>query len=78
MMDEAFLQFGAARIVTYLGLAVADPDKVRSGGDLLRYIKGGEHKVDAAMVFSRFLTYLHHVNLPATTAPVPEMNWFVR
>ena len=30
------------------------------------------------MVFSRFLTYLHYVSLPATAAPIPEMAWFIR
>ncbi|MCC6557076.1 MAG: hypothetical protein IT372_29340 [Polyangiaceae bacterium] len=77
LMAEAWLQYGAARIITYLGLAV-EPDKVKGWGDLLRFIRGGMNKVEAGMVFSRFLTYLHHVNLPPTTAPVPEMNWFVR
>ena len=37
-----------------------------------------KHKVEAGMVFSRYLTYLAHVKLPPTTMPVPEMNWFVR
>jgi len=78
LMGEALLQFGAARTVAYLGLTAADPEKVKGAGDLLRHIRGGENKVEAGMVFSRFLTYLHHVNLPPTTAPVPEMNWFVR
>jgi hypothetical protein len=77
LMEEAVLQFGAPRLCTYLGLA-ADPAAVKGAGDLLRFIKGGENKVEAGMVFSRFLTYLHHVSLPPTTAPIPEMNWFVR
>ena len=41
-------------------------------------VAGGLHKVEAGMVFSRFLTYLHYVSLPPTTAPLPEMGWFVR
>lgn len=78
LMAEALLQFGPQRLVTYLGLSAADPDKLRGAGDVLRFIKGGPNKVEAGMVFSRFLAYLHHVRLPPTTQPVPEMNWFVR
>ena len=77
LLDEAVLQFGAGRVVAYLGLA-AEPDKVKRGGDLMRFIKGGPHKVEAGMVFSRFLTYLQYVNVPATAAPLPEMAWFER
>ena len=77
LLGEAVLQYSAARVIAYLGLA-AEPDKVRGGGDLLRYLKGGPHKVEAGMVFSRFLTYLQYVNVPATAAPLPEMAWFVR
>lgn len=77
LMVEAVLQFGAPRVINYLALG-ADPAQAKAAGDLLRFIKGGPNKVEAGMVFSRFLTYLHHVGLPATTAPIPEMNWFVR
>jgi hypothetical protein len=77
LLDEAVLQFGPARVIAYLGLA-ADPDKTRHGGELLRHLKGGPHKVEAGMVFSRFLTYLQYVHVPATAAPLPEMAWFVR
>ncbi|HSN99024.1 MAG TPA: hypothetical protein VLS89_12085 [Candidatus Nanopelagicales bacterium] len=77
LMGEAVLQFGAPRVINYLGLG-ADPAKAKDAGSLLRFIKGGPHKVEAGMVFSRFLTYLHHVGLPSTTLPIPEMNWFVR
>lgn len=77
LLDEAVLQFGGPRVAAYLGLAI-DPDKVKRGADLLHAIKGGPHKVEAGMVFSRFLTYLHYVSLPATTVPLPEMGWFIR
>lgn len=78
LLNEGVLQYGAARVAAYLGLAAADADKVRSGGELLRHIKGGPHKVEAGMVFSRFLTYLQYVSVPPTGAPLPEMTWFVR
>lgn len=77
LLDEAVLQYGPERVVAYMGLG-ADADKVKRGGDLLRHFKGGPHKVEAGMVFSRFLTYLHYVSLPATAAPIPEMAWFIR
>jgi hypothetical protein len=77
LLDEALLQYGAERLVHGLGLS-AEPDKVKRGGDLLRFIKGGPHKIEAGVVFSRFLTYLHHVSVKPTTAPIPEMGWFVR
>lgn len=77
LLEEAVLQFGPGRVIAYLGLD-ADPDKVKRGGELLGKIKGGPHKVEAGMVFSRFLTYLQFVNVPPTTAPLPEMAWFVR
>lgn len=77
LLDEAVLQYGPERVVAYMGLG-ADADKVKRGGDLLRHFKGGPHKVEAGMVFSRFLTYLHYVSLPATSAPMPEMGWFIR
>ncbi len=77
LLDEALLQFGAERIINYMGLDL-DPAKVSRGHDLLPGFKGGAHKVEAGMVFSRFLTYLSYVSLPPTAAPIPEMAWFVR
>lgn len=77
LLNEALLQYGPERIINYMGLDL-DPAKVKRGVDLLRAFKGGPHKVEAGMVFSRFLTYLHYVNLPATAAAIPEMAWFVR
>lgn len=77
LLNEGVLQYGAERVIAYLGLT-AEPDKVKTGSALLRYIKGGPHKVEAGMVFSRFLTYLQYVNVAPTGAPLPDMTWFVR
>ncbi|MCY1055147.1 MULTISPECIES: hypothetical protein [Nannocystis] len=77
LINEGVLQYGAARVIAYLGLQ-AEPDKVKSGGELLRHIKGGPHKVEAGMVFSRFLTYLQYVSVAPTGVPLPDMAWFVR
>lgn len=78
LMGEALLQFGAGRVVAYMDLTAADPDKVKSAADLMKHVRGGANKVEAGMVFSRFVAYLAHVKLPPTTLPVPEMGWFVR
>ena len=51
---------------------------MRHSHELLAHIKGGPHKVEAGMVFSRFLTYLQYINLSPVSAPLPEMAWFVR
>ncbi len=77
LLNEALLQFGAERIINYLGIDL-DPTKVSRGYDLLPGFKGGPHKVEAGMVFSRFLTYLSYVSLPPNAAPIPEMAWFIR
>ena len=77
LLEEAVLQYGSPRVIAYLGLPT-DPEKAKRGGDLLRDLKGGPHKVEAGMVFSRFLTYLQYVSVPPTAAPLPEMAWFVR
>lgn len=78
LMGEAVLQYGAGRVAAYLGLAGIDPEKVKGAHELIYAIKGGPHKVEAGMVFSRFLTYLQYVHVPPTAAPLPEMAWFVR
>ncbi|MEM7132813.1 MAG: hypothetical protein AAF702_41300 [Chloroflexota bacterium] len=75
LVKEAHLQFSETRIVNYLGLTIS-PEQVESHRDLMSAIKGGPHKVDASMVFSRFLRYLQYVNLPASVEPLPEMVWF--
>jgi hypothetical protein len=77
LLDEAVLEFGAPRVIAYLGLT-ADPATIKRGSQLVGLIKGGLHKVDAGMVFSRFLTYLQYIHLSPVAAPLPEMAWFVR
>jgi hypothetical protein len=78
LINEGVLQYGPARVVAYLGLQQAEPDKVKTGAELVRFIKGGPHKVEAGMVFSRFLTYLQYVSVAPTGVPLPDMAWFVR
>lgn len=77
LVSEGFLQFGAKRIINTLGMNL-DPNEVKSASELSSAIVGGPHKVDASMVFSRFLSYLSYVNLPSSNQPVHEMAWFVK
>lgn len=76
LLDEAVKENGAARVAAYLGLA--DPEKFTASHQILGKIKGGPHKVEAGMVFSRFLTYLQYIHLSPVSATLPEMAWFVR
>jgi hypothetical protein len=40
-------------------------------------MKDGQHEpAPAGVVFSRFLRHLTYLELPATTAPLPELHWF--
>ena len=77
LLSEGFLQFGAQRIINTLEMNL-DPASVTNVSQIHTAIVGGPHKVDASMVFSRFLSYLSYVNLPSNNQPVPEMAWFVK
>jgi len=77
LLSEGLLQFGAKRIINTLGMNL-DPNEITSAYEISNAIAGGPHKVDASMVFSRFLSYLSYVNLPSNNQPVPEMAWFVK
>jgi hypothetical protein len=78
LIDEAVLQYGAERVVRYLRVDVPAP-KV-TGPEIARAMAGAQASTAgtaaAAPVFSRFLRHLAYLELPATTAPLPEMHWF--
>ena len=76
LLNEGALQYGVERVIRYLQLP-CDPGQAKSGRDLIRHIKGTQTKADVSMVFSRFLNYLRHVELPGSSEPAPEMAWFV-
>ena len=76
LLDEAVKQYGGERVARSLRLA-GDPASVKRGADVARQITGGKHKEKASAAFTRFLNYLRYVELPTTTAPNPEMTWFV-
>ncbi|WP_327113415.1 hypothetical protein OG206_07190 [Streptomyces sp. NBC_01341] len=78
LINEAVLQYGAARVVRYLKAEVPEGDV--DGPALASAMSSARPPMDAtkaaASVFSRFLrhlTYLEHA--PATT-PLPEMQFF--
>jgi hypothetical protein len=77
LMDEAVLQYGAERVVRYLrvdmdGQALSGPDIITR----MNAQQSNEGTAAAAPVFSRFLRHLAYLELDATTAPLPDMQWF--
>jgi hypothetical protein len=70
LADEAVLQYGLGRVAGYLGADVPE------GGSLAAALRGGRDPAPAAAVFSRFLRHLGYLEVPASTAAVPEMQWF--
>lgn len=84
LIDEAVLQYGAERVVRYLRVDVAGTgagaETAVTGAMIAAAMRGAQAssagKEAAASVFSRFLRHLGYLELPATTAPLPELHWF--
>jgi hypothetical protein len=76
MIDEAILQFGAARVADYLGVG-GDGKVVDDARKVLGALRGSERKESPGVVFSRFLNYLRYCELKARPGTVLEMGWFV-
>lgn len=74
LVEEAALQYGVERVARYLQIEV--DDGVSSGADLVGRLRGRPEPSPAAVVFSRFLRHLGYLELPDSTAPVPELHWF--
>lgn len=70
LLAEAEKQFGTARVARYLGIEVAEGEALLSG---LHPIRG---EGQAAEVFSSFLRHLAYLEVPVTTQPLPELQWF--
>lgn len=70
LVDEAVLQYGRERVARYLRVEAGDDD------DLVGLLDGVRESAPAAVVFSRFLRHLAYLELPGTTAPIPELHWF--
>ncbi|WP_433121551.1 hypothetical protein [Micromonospora sp. CA-246542] len=74
LADEALLQYGVDRVARYLRVDVGDG--VASGAELLARLDGQPEPASAAVVFSRFLRHLAYLEVPVSTAPLPELHWF--
>ncbi|MER6348098.1 hypothetical protein ACWC10_04205 [Streptomyces sp. NPDC001595] len=78
LINEAVLQYGAARVARYLRVDLGDgeptaPDVTTA---MATTRPSPADSKAAASVFSRFLRHLAYLELDATTAPLPEMQWF--
>lgn len=79
LVTEAVLQYGADRVGRYLRV---EPTGTEPDAPALTAAMTGTHppqadgKSAAAPVFSRFLRHLAYLELPAVTAPLPELQWF--
>ncbi|GAA4618183.1 hypothetical protein GCM10023195_81550 [Actinoallomurus liliacearum] len=70
LVSEAVLQYGLDRVARYLRVDVGE------GEDLISRLDGGPERAPAAGVFSRFLRHLAYLELPDTTEPIAELQWF--
>jgi hypothetical protein len=73
LLDEAVLQYGAERVIRYLGIE-AEPGA--SAWELIRAMNGHQESAPAATVFSRFLHHLAYLEVAGSTDPLPELHWF--
>ncbi|WP_033338174.1 hypothetical protein [Catenuloplanes japonicus] len=70
LVAEAELQYGTERVARYLKAEVAD------GGSVMSALRTTSAPNRAAEVFSSFLRHLAYLELPASTDPLPELQWF--
>ncbi|WP_079062785.1 hypothetical protein [Peterkaempfera griseoplana] len=80
LTGEAVLQYGGGRVARYLQTDTADADpaaqQITQAIGAGRPQQADDGAAVAGQVFARFLRHLTYLELPATTAPVPEMHWF--
>ncbi|WP_232664131.1 hypothetical protein [Pseudonocardia sp. TRM90224] len=70
LVAEATLQYGTQRVARYLRVEAPE------GAELITCLRGHHEPAPAAAVFSRFLRHLAYLEVPDSTAPVPELAWF--
>ncbi|MEV0293766.1 hypothetical protein [Nocardia sp. NPDC050710] len=70
LIDEAVLQYGLDRVARYLRVEVPE------GGHLMNSLAATHEPAPAAVVFSRFLRHLAYLELPGSSTPIPELQWF--
>ncbi|MFF7245713.1 hypothetical protein ACFZBU_17605 [Embleya sp. NPDC008237] len=78
LITEAVLQYGAERVARYLRIEPVDAaDGAPAITSAMTATRPAQADATAAApVFSRFLRHLGYLELPATTEPLPEMQWF--
>jgi hypothetical protein len=78
LVNEAVLQYGGHRVARYLRIDVANAEQDGPGlaWAMDRTRPQAADSRTAAPVFSRFLRHLAYLELPAGSAPLPEMQWF--
>lgn len=74
LADEAIIQYGVEPVARYLRVDVGDG--VDSGAELFARMDPRHEPSPAAVVFSRFLRHLAYLEVPESTAPLPELQWF--
>jgi hypothetical protein len=70
LLGEAELQYGAERVARYLKIDVMD------GESLFFALHPTSAPNRAPEVFSSFLRHLGYLELPPSTDPLPELQWF--
>ncbi|AHH16689.1 hypothetical protein NONO_c18890 [Nocardia nova SH22a] len=70
LIDAAVLQYGQDRVARFLRVEVPE------GGRIVGCLNGTRDPAPAAAVFSRFLRHLTYLELPGSTTPIPELQWF--
>jgi hypothetical protein len=76
LLREAVAQFGAARVARFLRLPPEAP--VQNAHDILRHgPRGAAVSEPTSTIFSRFLSDLELLELPASDLPQPALAWFV-
>ncbi|GII90165.1 hypothetical protein [Sinosporangium siamense] len=70
LVDEAVVQYGVDRVARYLRVEVPED------GRLIGALRGQVERAPAAVVFSRFLRHLTYLEVPDSTEPLAEMQWF--
>lgn len=77
MVTEAVLQYGAERVARYLRVEPGDEVTAQTiTAEMIRTRPAQGDSSAAATVFSQFLRHLAYLEFPATTTPLPEMQWF--
>ncbi|WP_394619441.1 hypothetical protein JNUCC0626_10180 [Lentzea sp. JNUCC 0626] len=76
LISESVLQYGVDRVARYLRVEGADLDAPALQSLMLATRPSQADSAAAAQVFSRFLRHLAFVELPPTTSPLPELQWF--